>query len=245
MTMIDAQTYLEHVKRDGARIPDVAQGNLDKPVPTCPGNTIESLLMHTASLYMFWSAAIEQNQRPEVDWNAMNPDLLAANRHGLDRFVELLGSRDPDEPTWTWGREQKMRFWYRRAAQELAVHRWDFENATGAPTPIDPTLAADGIGEMLYVFGPATGMPEYQGASERFAGDGETIRLEPTDLPVAITFTARPDRFEPDGSGEPDVIARGTASDLLLFVWGRVPPSVLEVSGDATLLDRWQENVKI
>lgn len=42
-----------------------------------------------------------------------------------------------------------------------------------------------------------------------------------------------------------DVVARGTASDLDLFVWGRVPPSALEVTGDASLLERWQERVKI
>jgi hypothetical protein len=28
-------------------------------------------------------------------------------------------------------------------------------------------------------------------------------------------------------------------------MWGRVPPGALDVSGDATLLERWQEKVKI
>ena len=38
-----------------------------------------------------------------------------------------------------------------------------------------------------------------------------------------------------------DVAARGTASDLLLFLWGRVPATALEVFGDAELLDRFQD----
>lgn len=250
-TQIDAATYLEHVKRDGARIPDVAEGRLDDPVPSCPDLNMGALLLHTATLYIFWSEAILQNRHPEIDWSVLSSDMLAANRDGLERFVELLADRDPDAPTWTWQEfvpgspPGTVGFWYRRAAQELAVHRWDFENAVGNPAPIDPTLAADGIDEILTVFGPATGQPDYPGASERFGGNGETTRLEPTDLPDAITFTAHPDRFEVGTTAVPDVTASGTASDLLLFMWGRVPPSKLEMEGDASLLDRWQERVKI
>ncbi|HYZ91137.1 MAG TPA: maleylpyruvate isomerase family mycothiol-dependent enzyme [Actinomycetota bacterium] len=251
MADIDASTYLEHIKRDGLRIPDVAEGNFEKAVPTCPGNTVESLLMHTGTLYVFWSEAIRQDRRPQIDWSVLNSDLLAANRQGVASFLECLQSRDPDEVVWTWaqlvpgGPKNTLRFWYRRAAQELSVHRWDFENAVGAPSGIDPELAMDGVDELLVAFGPATGMEAYRGASERFAGDGETFKLEPTDGPDPITFTARPDRFELNSSAEPNVTARGAASDLLLFVWGRVPPSALEVSGDASLLQRWQERVKI
>lgn len=249
--MIDAQTYLDHIRRDGERIVDAANGRLETDVPSCPGLTSGGLLVHAAGLYLFWSAAIVQNRQPEVDWTVMSTDVVVANREGLSRFVDALATRSPDEPTWTWQEYSPgapagtMRFWFRRAAQELAVHRWDMENAFGDAQRIDPTLAADGIDEILTVFGLATGHPDFPGASERFAGDGETFRLEPTDGPAAITFTARPDRFVLDSEAQPNVTAKGTASDLLLFLWGRIPPERLEVSGDATLLTRWQELVKI
>ena len=42
-----------------------------------------------------------------------------------------------------------------------------------------------------------------------------------------------------------DVAARASASDLLLFLWGRIPPDRLEVFGDASLLDRWRDRVEI
>jgi uncharacterized protein (TIGR03083 family) len=249
--MINAATYLEHVRRDGGRIADVADGNLDKPVPSCPGLTVEKLLQHTGSLYVFWSEALIQNKQPEIDWAAvMAGDVLDANRGGLDRFTDTIGTRDADEPTWTWANlipgapAGTVRFWYRRAAQELAVHRWDFENAIGEASGIDAALAMDGIDEFLFVFGPATGHPQFKGGSERFEGNGETFRLEPTDFPDAVTFTAHADRFELTDSA-PDVTARGTASDLLLFMWGRIPPSTLDVTGDASLLALWQERVKI
>lgn len=252
-TQIEAKTYLEHVRSDGRRIADVAEGNLDKTVPSCPDFTVERLAQHTASLYVFWSEALEQNRRPEIDWNAVFAgDLIALNRTGLERFLATIGPLDPEAPTWTWAdmipgatTSGNVRFWMRRSAQELAVHRWDFENAVGDTHPIDAALAADGIDEVLTVFGPATGHPDFKGTSERFEGNGETFRLEPTDGPAPITFTAQPDRFDLATTAEPDVTARGTASDLLLFTWGRVPASVLEVSGDASLLDRWQERVKI
>ncbi len=243
--MIDAQTYLEHIRRDGVRIGDVAEGHLDVEVPTCPGNTVGSLLLHTMAVCAFWTGVLEQNRMPEGDMPNFGDDPLDAHRRAFEGFVERLGGRDPDESTWTWAGEGKVRFWYRRAAQEFAVHRWDFENAVGNPAAIDPTLAVDGIDEILFVFGPATGLEEHRGASERFSGNGETFRLEPTDLPDAITFTAHPDRFEYDGAASPGVTARGTASDLLLLLWGRVPSSALDVSGDASLLDRWQGRVKI
>ena len=39
------------------------------------------------------------------------------------------------------------------------------------------------------------------------------------------------------------VAVRGSASDLFLFLWGRVPASTLDVVGDASLLDRYRELV--
>jgi predicted lipid carrier protein YhbT len=40
-----------------------------------------------------------------------------------------------------------------------------------------------------------------------------------------------------------DVAVRAPASDLLLFLWGRIPPDRLEVMGDTALLPRWFELV--
>ena len=95
-------------------------------------------------------------------------------------------------------------------------------------------------------FGPKTDHPVFRGVSERFAGDGETLSFEPTDVDAARTFTMLPERVDIESRvGDADVTARGTASDLLLFLWGRVPPSALDVHGDRLLLERWQERVKI
>ena len=38
-----------------------------------------------------------------------------------------------------------MGFVIRRMAQETAIHRWDAESAAGTVTPVESTLASDGI----------------------------------------------------------------------------------------------------
>jgi hypothetical protein len=54
-------------------------------------------------------------------------------------------------------------------------------------------------------------------------------------------------RFAPDGPlftrehARGDVALRGSASDLLLFLWQRIPAERLEVFGDATLIPRYFE----
>jgi len=41
-----------------------------------------------------------------------------------------------------------------------------------------------------------------------------------------------------------DVALRAPASDLLLFLYGRVGPDAGDVFGDGSLLERWQQLVK-
>lgn len=244
--MINAQTYLEHIRRDGERIAEVADGHLKDAVPSCPGNTVESLLLHVGGVILFWTGALRNNGPAQPDFKRLEGDILDAYKREFDTFVSELSGRDPDEPAWVWGYDPHVRFWYRRAAQELSIHRWDFENAVGDPLPIDPTLAGDGVDELLEEFGPKPErFQDVEGAAQRFGGSGERLRFEATDIDRTWTITALPEKFDITPDGEGDVLARGSASDLNLFVWGRVPPSVFEVSGDAALLDRWRERVKI
>jgi uncharacterized protein (TIGR03083 family) len=243
---LDAQTYLEHIRRDGDRIAAVTEGHLDETVPSCPGNTVESLVMHLGGVLLRWTAALVQNKEPEPDWSQLSGDMLDAYKRLFGAFVDELASRDPNAPAWAWGSEQRVRFWYRRAAQELSIHRWDFENAIGEPLPIDPTLAADGVDELLEEFTiPPRATFQSEGIVKRFAGTGQRLRFEATDIDKAWTITTHGDRWDVSDDGEGDVTARGTASDINLFTWGRLPPTALASTGDASLLDLWQERVKI
>jgi hypothetical protein len=110
------------------------------------------------------------------------------------------------------------------------------ERRTGAV--IERGLAVDGIAEWLdftRVFG-----------AKRHASRDETVHLHCTDIDTdgeggewLVTLTSEGAEIEPVHA-KGDVAARGTASDLDLFLWGRVGFEALEVFGDAGLLERFR-----
>jgi uncharacterized protein (TIGR03083 family) len=120
-------------------------------------------------------------------------------------------------------------------AHEVAVHRWDAQTAAGDPHPIDRVLAVDGIQE-------AFDLAPVRLAANPPRGTGETIHFHCTDGEGEWLL-----RLTPDGlvvtqeHAKGDVAARGSASDLLLMVWGRLGPDAVDVFGDAALLERFQE----
>jgi uncharacterized protein (TIGR03083 family) len=122
---------------------------------------------------------------------------------------------------------------------ETVVHRWDAQAARGEPEPVPSTLAADGIAQTFEVM-----LPMRRRAGQAPPGSGERYRFAPTDMDR--TWLAR---FDSEGvtvstePGDADVTLRGTASDLFLFLWQRVPAERVSIEGDAALLDRYFELV--
>ena len=104
------------------------------------------------------------------------------------------------------------------------------------PQPIERELAVDGIEEVFDL------IPIWLAADR---ADAATARRSTCTAPTATASGCV--RLGADGvvvtseHAKGDVAARGTASDLLLLVWGRVAPDAVDVFGDAALLDRWQE----
>ena len=243
---MDAPTYLLHLREAGEALveaAEAAEGNLSARVPTCPDYDVAALLVHTGHVFRWISACAESGEaarRPSGDQPA---DPVVWYREGLGRALDVLGSVDPDAPGWTWGTDQHRRFWIRRAALELAVHSWDARNAFGHAAPVDPGLAADGIDELFDEFVPRRGLPAM------FGGEGQTMHLHATDTADGTgewLVRLGPESFDVSREhATGDVAARGTASDLFLFLWGRVPPSALEVFGDAALLERWRQRCAI
>ncbi|WP_404963066.1 maleylpyruvate isomerase N-terminal domain-containing protein [Streptomyces sp. 147326] len=149
----------------------------------------------------------------------------------------------PDTPVWTWSAEQTSGFWLRMQLIELAVHRWDAQSATGAPGPLVPGVAADAVTQTFEVMAPAR--RSWKAAP---SGTGERYRFRSTDGPETWTVVFAADEVllecgpapEPGPTAPADVETAGTASDLALFLWGRLPATALRVTGgDATLLPHW------
>jgi uncharacterized protein (TIGR03083 family) len=216
-----------------------AETGWDRPVPHCPGWDVAELARHMGSV-LGWMATIvtvgERVNRRKLepgtdDTGALPTWFLAA----LSRNVEVLGSADPDSETWTFSSQgdHRVRWWCRRVAVEVAVHRWDAENArlNGggglAPGPIDGDVAAVGIEEFVTEF-----LPGLLG-QEAVEGITGTLHLHAVDGPAEWSVGL--------GAGGSETTLRGTRSDLLLWLMNRGQLANLEVSGNEELLARWAQ----
>ena len=216
---------------------------LDAPVPSCPDWTARHLAHHIGEVHEFFTDQVRAAdtdgphktpappvEEVDVDWADQKASAL----------VDALGAADPDDPCWNWsGNNLRVRWVMRRMAQETSVHRWDAESIGGGePSPLELELAIDGIDELLDMFLPAL---QAEAAEQGVALDiGGSLHLHTTDSAHGEWILRSVDGEVLVGHGHEkgDAAIRGTASDLLLFLWGRVPLDQLEVFGDTSVIDR-------
>jgi uncharacterized protein (TIGR03083 family) len=253
---MDRASYLDSLRSDAADLLAAADvHSLGADVPSCPGWTLERLVGHVGRVYrrtagwVVGEGSRELPRPPEggavVDWTRAGlAELLAA-------FDEVAGVGDPDTPdatVETWAGDQPPIFWPRRMAIETAVHRWDAQAAArGEGGPIGTDLALDAVDELLLVILPWRGTGGLEDESE-----GKTLHLHATDVAGAEAgdgewlVTIGPGGLAVEHAhAKGDVAVRGTASDLLLLLYSRVPADRCEVFGDDGLLDRWRAAVKV
>jgi uncharacterized protein (TIGR03083 family) len=236
--------WLASLRADGPALQAAAaQTGPDAPVPSCPGWTVADLVDHVRATLRFARLSVPRGvtSRPEpteeparLPW----PDALDALGQEFTATIETLDAVDPELPAWNWAPQaKKAGFWPRRMAHEVAVHRWDAELATGRPTPIEAKLAADGVNEVLDSWLPAgrrKGPTDLHGVVHLIATDASYqwfVRLRGAGVALLDTGTI----LDTDDH-HARANATGTASDLLLTLWGRLQPDVLEVNGDLRLI---------
>jgi len=106
------------------------------------------------------------------------------------------------------------------------VHRWDAESAHGDSSGFDLAVAIDGIDELLTVMGP------FKPAADQPAG---IITVRTTDDDANWTVRLGPGSWELLDGGAADAVLEGTAAQLLLALFGRVPAAAMG-SGDPALV---------
>ena len=224
----------------------VAEAPLDAPVPSCPEWTVGDLISHLGAVYGRMADVVGRadTTRPERSI----PDFLAPSGTDLrpwfdERRQALLGlfdGLDPEQPAWNWAPQAKKAvFWHRRMAHETAVHRWDAQMAaTGLAEPIEAKLASDGITEVLDTWLPAgrrRGSNERSGMIALHATDLEQVwyvRLRGAGVALLDTDTL----LDSDDHHE-RATASGSASDVVLALYGRISYEALTVGGDLVLLE--------
>ena len=234
---------LAAIRREGAAMGALLGHDLTPEVPTCPGWTVETVANHCGRVHR-WATAIVRTRATDRPEFPPRPDVVDHQwfEEGVEELAAALEEAGPEEPCWNFmGQPPQTRFWFRRQAHETSVHRWDVDNARnpGAAAPIETELAIDGIDELVDVIYPLG----YQGDDL-----GGTVHLHATDSPHGewLIVTRDGELLVGHDHQKGDVAVRGTASDLLLWLWGRLPleSDGLEVFGSADLAVRLREVLK-
>jgi uncharacterized protein (TIGR03083 family) len=224
--------YLAVLALDAARLSEVGGMGLDRPVPSCPGWTVADVVRHTATVYLHKVECMRAGRAPD-DW----PPEELARREPIELYdaatatlLEELTSRHPDEARGTWWPEdQTVGFWYRRMAQETAVHRVDVELGHGVVTPVDEALAVDGIDEVLRIM---LGGPWWDGDEFRTAERvDDRVRVTAAGRSWTVTLGERAVKVSESDAGDVAVEVAGQPEDVYLWLWGRRRPEPLAVTG--------------
>ncbi|WP_128429876.1 maleylpyruvate isomerase family mycothiol-dependent enzyme [Streptomyces cyaneus] len=230
----------------------VKDADLVTAVPSCPDWTLADLVKHTGSVQRWFSVLLrariqEPPRKREVDLRL--PDQQDGYADWLAESAtvaaDAFAATDPNLPMWAWGADQYARFWARRMLFETLLHRVDAELALGLRPAIDRPLAVDGIDEFLVNLPSAT---FFAPDVANLRGPDKTIRFRATDGDESWVVRLRPDSFGLDTAhpttAATDATVQGTAADLLLLVYGRLPheAEAFAHEGDEHLLAHWFAN---
>ncbi|MCU1391950.1 MAG: hypothetical protein JWM34_378 [Ilumatobacteraceae bacterium] len=248
--MLDRAAYLSTIETETNRLAAAAAAaGPGARVPTCPEWTVRDLVLHQGEVHR-WATAVVAGAIPKpsaVPDDTLGPlpddsGLLAWFADGSAALVAALRSAPDDLGAFMFLTDPPASpplFWARRQAHETGMHRVDAESAAGTLTPFDPVTATDGIDEMLTGFVPRKHMT-LRSPTVR------TLAVQLTDRPEAWHLTVGPDpvvtlRTRVDA----ECIVRGTANDVHLALWNRLGAGSLTVSGDPSVLDLFQDTIRI
>jgi len=245
---MEPSEYLDAVRANAALMVDAAtKAGVDAPVPTCPGWTVGDLAAHQGRVFRWMSAMVEQQATEFLHPRTVGElpdgeDPIAWLASGAERALDVLGKAGPDTPVWNWFDQGPgpARFWHRRMAHEVSVHRADAEAAAGQtePTPVQPAeLASDGLDEFLHFLPlrvgkeiPAALTGSYHFHTTDVAGEWLVVFGD-----GGITVTLE--------HAKADVAVRGPASDLEFFLYNRRGDGGLESFGDPAKVAAWREHI--
>ena len=233
---MDAAERIRALETEGRRLIDVARADLGLPVPSCPDWTTADLLRHVAGVWEAFRVIVESASTDPPDFGALveapaAPDELPAfATERLDVLVAAMSAADPDRPRWSWMGVKPTAALLRRVHLETLVHRVDAELAAQDRTPVDPSVALDGLEELLTesLAERSENLPSGSLHLHQIDGDGEFM-LDVADGAVVVS------REHAKG----DAALRAGGEDLLLAMRGRRSLDDLEFFGERTVAEQW------
>ncbi len=233
MANIDVATLARYRSAEQKKLTDlIGSTALDLAVRSCPDWTLADLAVHLGGVYRWAAATLELGERAgRVPFSGSPEEIPDWFAGSVDLIEVALVEHAPGDPAWTFGPEKVAVFWHRRMTHETSIHRWDAQTAVGTPEPIDPTMAVDGIDEIMDVLIPLK-------VGSNMLDEGRSVHLHATDVPGEWLIVQEAEGLAISRQhGKGTVAARGTASDLFLFASGRLDPARLEVFGDTAVLE--------
>jgi uncharacterized protein (TIGR03083 family) len=221
--------------------------SLDVQVPTCPEWTLFDLVQHLGEGRRAWAATVAAGpdatakSAPQGDPTAPREReaLLAWLAASTEELLDALREAGPDRRCWTWwGKSQSPRTCgatARRQLHEIAVHAYDAQLTVGAPQPLPDEVALDGVEEFLSTICTTTvAWPHEPAVVDYHAAEGRSWRNWLSDdgsRAARLPHTAA-------GDDPADASARGTANELVLAFYGRIPLDSLRLDGNRRLFDQ-------
>lgn len=248
--------YIESVASEGEKFAQVAgNGGFDIPIAACPGWTMRDLVRHLGEIHL-WAAANVAFPRPRwlhvpelpdlacfwpelaADWPT-DDELLAWYVATHANLVDVLQSAPLDVEAFSFlPAPTPLIMWARRQASEIAVHRFDAEQARGMRSSFGPAFAADMLDELLSGFAP-----QYLGDG---AGVTRVLRIVATDVDEQWWVTMMPTRTSTSRcSSEADLTIAATAANLYLTLWNRMSGEPLAADGNEAVLEEWRNRCRV
>lgn len=182
-------------------------------VTWCPDWTVHDLAVHLGGVHQ-WAAHAVTHGDPSLDPTVPErDDLVQWYRDSAAGLVDVLATTPVDAPAWTLDEHDRTAgFWRRRQVHETLVHTWDVEEAVGEAAPFDPTIAWDGVLEVVDVMYPR------QVRLGRVEQLPAALLLVATDLDASVRL----------GTGRGAHVVRDRAEVLLRLLWHRADRSALD-----------------
>lgn len=222
------------------------------PVPGCPDWSLSDLIAHLGEVQRFWAAVVAAGPGKPPPGDDQVPgrlpagDVLAWSAASTETLLAALAEAGPDRGCWTWWQSsaepQTSATVARHQVQEAAVHARDAQQAIGRPEPLPADAAADGVAEFITVgLGamagwakvPGQAWPHAPGRVELRADEGGhwLVGLRPEGAALLAEQGPEPEQERTAALG-------GSASDLVLFLYGRQPAGTVRITGDRELVSQ-------
>ncbi|MEM9038774.1 MAG: maleylpyruvate isomerase family mycothiol-dependent enzyme [Actinomycetota bacterium] len=246
---------VEQLRTDGGALIDITRRfDASTPVSSCPGWTLGDLARHQAGVWTMFSRIVADRVTEPTDVQAVRESLAELGRddqHVADTRArahrDVLGAVEGEAPetvVWNWTADNGDVAWVRRRmAHETAVHRWDASDAVGEPSGLSTAVAADGIDEFLEFFlgrGRAEGAAEVDGTVHIHCTDTDETHTANGEWYVSAVAVGGVEFTREHRKG--DAAVRGTAADVLLWLWRRITGehSSVGIVGDESVAARFR-----